>query len=147
MKFGKCLRHIIKRKKMRLVFLHLYGLLILFPAGIQAQNLFVKGQITDAETKKPLASVSINNSTISDKQGNYVITITDKKKKMTFSIIGYESITRNLDDAADTLVLNVKLVKKAIELNTVDVISSGIDTVFGHKKFSVADYEVARCRR
>ena len=109
---------------------------------VQSQNNYIKGKITDAETHQPLPSVNINNATISDNEGNYLLKITDKEKnKISFSLIGYKNVTSIFNYSKDTIRINICLSKKIIELSAVDVSAHRFDTVFGNRKFSVADYE------
>lgn len=127
---------------MRFTYYNLLCLLILNSNWIHSQTIYIKGKITDAESKAPLSSVNINNATISDSEGCYFLKITDiKKKDISFSLLGYKTVLSNLNRLKDTVTLNRCLSKKVIELAAVDVKAPGFDTVFGNRKFSVADYE------
>lgn len=127
---------------MRFIFYNLLCFLVLDSTGVQSQNCYIKGKITDAETLQPLSSVNINNAGISDNEGNYLLKITDvKKNKVSFSLIGYKNVTSIFNYSKDTIVMNTRLYKKIIDLAAVDVSANRFDTVFGNRKFSVADYE------
>jgi hypothetical protein len=126
---------------MRLIKYILFCLFILNSFQIQSQILYVKGITTDAENQKPLTFVNINNTTVSDGKGNYFIKLSNQEKTISFSSMGYKTVTRNLSYSKDTMVLNISLTKKTNELPEVGITAHKVDTVFGTWKFSVADYE------
>jgi hypothetical protein len=134
---------IIKKEiKMRVLFYCVVYLLVFDSNSVQSQTLYIKGKVTDSETQKPLPSVNINNATVSDNWGNYFLQIKPiKKNKISFSLIGYKNITSIVNYTKDTSILNIRLSKKIVELTAVDVSANRTDTVFGNKRFSVADYE------
>jgi len=88
----------------------------------------IRGKVVDAETKQPLegASVFAQNTTrgvITDKEGNYVITLGKGGFELVFSFTGYENKVANLDVTADR-ELNIEMQKADNSMSEVIVRNS-----------------------
>jgi hypothetical protein len=63
-------------------------------------NGVVKGKITDKNTGEPLQGVYViygkNLGTISNENGLYLISVQSEKLTLVFQLIGYESLTREI---------------------------------------------------
>src|SRR6478736_10499897 len=80
-------------KKMKTILL-LLGLFISASATLQAQNVTVKGTVTN-EKSEPIPNISIlvkgtNNGSTTDEKGNYLLSVQDSSAVLTFSSIGYD---------------------------------------------------------
>src|SRR6478609_7848181 len=80
-------------KKMKTILL-LLGLFISASATLQAQNVTVKGTVTN-EKAEPIPNISIlvkgtSNGSTTDEKGNYLLTVKDSSAVLIFSSIGYE---------------------------------------------------------
>ena len=80
---------------------HLFTIIILLQisvAGIFAQKTTLKGYISDAKTNERLLGVNIvsenKEGTVTDFDGNYELQLQAGTQKITFSYVGYESITK-----------------------------------------------------
>lgn len=94
----------------------------------QEQVLTVRGKITDKQ-KNPVQGVTIAEvdaeqrtirAVTSDVEGNFAIKINNKKDKLSFSIIGYKSVTQNINDKA---VFNLSMETSSSDLGEVVVLS------------------------
>ena len=71
---------------------------------IHAQDRVIKGRITDAKSKLPLASCSIyslnsGNGVITDEDGKFTFPVNDKTDSIAISMIGYKTISRPVSKA------------------------------------------------
>ena len=85
----------------------LFLILMLSSVSIQAQNLIVKGVVSDESDVLPGVSIFVEGTskgTISDINGKYSIEV-KKGSKLVFSYVGY----RTEELVANTSVLNVKM--------------------------------------
>ena len=95
-----------------------------------AQQQSISGKIIDKKTKEPLAFVTIlaNNNlqgSISDIDGKFFITNSNKITLLRFSYVGYEQLSITITDSIFNLKnLIISLTKKSIQLKEV-VIESG----------------------
>jgi hypothetical protein len=104
----------------------LIGLAIFCVSLSHAQHV-LSGKITDNASGETLIGASINlgqgRGTISDFDGNYSINLANGKYTVTFSFVGYETFTRNIEIRGESLVLNIQL-ESALQLDEVNVISN-----------------------
>ena len=80
---------------LQIVFLNIC-LILLCSINVSAQNTVVKGRVTDGQTNKPLAGVSVSvkgrtGGAYTDSSGNFSLSA-DPKSSLTFSYVGYQSI-------------------------------------------------------
>lgn len=87
----------------------------------------IKGKITDSQTGESLPSATIviegtNRGTISDIRGEYLISgLTEGTHKLTFSYIGYEKQTIEVEVGKETITLDVALATLSIQGEEVTV--------------------------
>lgn len=104
-----------------------------------AQNVTVTGRVIDAKTGALLQDVSITAAgtsvgTKTDAEGNYSITVPAGTKSLTFSYVGYKSITYGI---GRVLSLNVELEPEETKLTEVVVTAQGIQKTRKELGFSV----------
>ncbi|MBB2148911.1 SusC/RagA family TonB-linked outer membrane protein [Pedobacter gandavensis] len=109
--------------------------LLLFGANGFAQNITVKGEVTDAETKGPIPSVNVSVKGTSNRIGTngngiYTLTNVDPKAILVFSYIGYKTEERALNGKTQ---LNVALTSDFGNLDEVVVVGFG-----SKKKINIA---------
>jgi len=114
MKYKKLFRH-----------LSLLFLILLFPLGVFAQTITLKGVVKDA-TGETLIGVSVmevgtNHGTITDISGKYEVKVA-KGSKLSFSYVGYKKVILSVDGR-----LNIDVVMEAQDksLNEVVVVGYG----------------------
>ncbi len=95
---------------------------------LMAQNISVKGVITDSETGDPLPGVNIfepesKRGVISDINGNYVLSNVSAKAKLEFTYVGYDKVVRPIDNKT---VLNVRMSVMSNELEELVVVGYGL---------------------
>lgn len=93
--------------------------------SVAAQNIRVKGHITDADTKEPIIGASVlikntNEGTISDVNGNFVLENTPTNSILVISSIGYT--TR---EVRSNSAINIELQANAKEIDEVVVVGYG----------------------
>jgi outer membrane cobalamin receptor len=86
----------------------------------------IKGRITDKATKEPLAGAYVifgrQHGTMSDSDGNYQVTADQPKLEITFQLIGYESVKKEVElTSSETLELNVEMEMRVSEIGQVVV--------------------------
>ena len=135
----------------------LFLILMLSSVSIQAQNLIVKGVVSDESDVLPGVSIFVEGTskgTISDINGKYSIEV-KKGSKLVFSYVGY----RTEELVANTSVLNVKMKTDAIQLEEAIVVgyakqkkatltgavSSVSSETINKKKRSILIYCFTRC--
>ena len=114
-------------------FLVLTGLLALFGFSVQlhAQSTQVKGQVVDA-TGIPLIAVTVyqdgNTSigTMTDLDGNYVITPSSPQATLVFSCMGYAEVKEVVGNRD---VINVTLQEEQLSIDAAEVVSVGYGSV------------------
>ena len=120
-------------------------LLLLASAGqfVFAQNQTISGKITDKQNRQPLAFVNVvvnegQTGTMSDIDGRFEISSTEPIRKLTFSSVGYEKQTVELQPNAKKH--NIALQPITFELQEI-VIDAGenpahriIDSLMAHRK-------------
>ncbi|MCX2450343.1 TonB-dependent receptor [Pedobacter sp. PLR] len=108
---------------------------LLFGASGFAQNITVKGEVTDAETKGPIPSVNVSvkgtkNRAGTNGNGIYTLSNVDPKAILVFSYIGYKTEERSLNGKTQ---LNVTLTPDFGNLDEVVVVGFG-----SKKKINIA---------
>lgn len=108
---------------------------MLFTARSFAQNITVKGEVIDAETKGPIPAVNVNvkgtkNRIGTNANGIYTLTNVDPNAVLVFSYVGYKTEERNLNGKTQ---LNVTLSPDRDDLDEVVVVGFGTK-----KKINVA---------
>jgi len=102
-------------------------------------SLTITGKVTDS-SGNPIAGVNVmekgtSNGTITDLNGNYKITVSDKAKILVFSFIGCTTLEQQI---AGRLIINVKMNEEEVALQEAIVI-----TGYGSKKDKSAAYSMA----
>lgn len=92
----------------------------------------LRGKVTDKSTGDPIPGAYIiygkNLGTTSDEKGYYNTIINPGRVSVTFQSIGYESITKEMNIGAnDTLILNIGLVMKILEIDQVVISADKIE--------------------
>ena len=94
------------------------ALLMLLPFFAKAQNITIKGKITDKQSKEPLIGCGVSlagttEGTVSDIDGNYEIAFQKTgSDTLVFTYIGYETATFAIN--GDFSLLNVQLNSESI---------------------------------
>jgi hypothetical protein len=132
--------------------------LFFFLLGLQlegnAQNpIVIVGHITNKEVGGGVDGAVItckesSRSAQSDKGGRYAFkTLRLEKMQLEFRLLGYETRQINLDGSFwnklkhDTLLLNIEMVPKSVDLPGITLYPQKVDTVFGTMSYFVEDYE------
>ena len=103
-------------------------LLQLLPVlSLRAQTFSISGKTIDSKSKNPLAFVSIkvnesNHAYTSDIDGNFHITFSNPIEKLTFSYVGYESLSYPVQKKISSL--KIELTKKEFQLPELVIIPS-----------------------
>ena len=109
-----------------------YLLIILFTCGVvlHAQSIF--GRVLNSQNE-PIADVHVyildlHKGTVSNEDGSYLLEhLPLKKLKVQFSILGYESVVREVNLSTGNLSLNIVLQESIVEMEEV-VLSGGFVT-------------------
>ena len=96
-------------------------------AALAQQPTHVTGQVQDAGTSKPLASVRVAVvhtliSTLTDAKGNYALDVPAGRDSLSFRFIGYKPVTRGV-----AAVVNVSMEARPVELEAVVVTALGVE--------------------
>ena len=105
----------------------LHALILFFISGfcqLPAQNFALQGTISDSITRAPLAFANIvynqqQTGTVSSLDGNFSITSPDPIKKLTISLVGYQTKTISLTSTNTLKKLNISLKPTAYPLEEV----------------------------
>ena len=116
------------RQHMSRVGILLLGLLLMVTTSAFAQNITVKGKVTDAQTNEGIPGANVvvkgtTNGTITDPDGNYTLSV-PSDATLEFSFIGYapqEVLVKGKS------VIDVKLAVSSQELD--EVVAIGYGTV------------------
>ena len=78
-----------------------------------AQSHVVKGKITDATTGEPLVMVSVQlkgttTGTQTDASGNFSINVPNPQGVLTFTYLGYEALSRNIEGNTSLSIVRTK---------------------------------------
>ncbi|MCC6583444.1 MAG: TonB-dependent receptor [Chitinophagales bacterium] len=72
-----------------------------FQSTLSAQDVVIKGKITDLKTKEALIGVNIssenNVNTVSDLNGDYELTVQAGRHTLTFTYVGYKDFSKAID--------------------------------------------------
>jgi TonB-linked SusC/RagA family outer membrane protein len=112
--------------KTNLIKLLLCGLLLSLWGTLAAQNVTVRGTVTDLNGALPGATIAVKGTTtatVSDVNGSYVITVSDGNAVLVFSFLGYT--TQEIAVGGRTTV-DVTLVEDAKALDEVIVVAFGV---------------------
>ena len=74
--------------------------------NLYAQERIVAGKVTDAKTGLPLVSCSVyslnsGNGVITDENGKFAFTVSDKTDSIAISMIGYKTVTKQVSKASE----------------------------------------------
>jgi TonB-linked SusC/RagA family outer membrane protein len=96
----------------------LSSLVFCFALQVLAQgSKKISGKIVDQKTKQGLGGVTVNAgkvNALSDANGNYQINVTDQKS-LSFSIVGYEKLSRTIGAATTTINVELASVEAVLE--------------------------------
>ena len=96
----------------------LSSLVFCFALQVLAQgSKKISGKIVDQKTKQGLGGVTVNAgkvNALSDANGNYQINVTDQKS-LSFSIVGYEKLSRTIGAATTTINVELASVEGVLE--------------------------------
>ncbi len=124
--------------------------ILCFPFFLNAQNITVKGKITDASTGNPIESANITtvkkspNGTITNTDGEFSLSVT-KGEKLSISFIGFESQTVS----AGTGFLNIRLISESRRLSDVVVTALGVKKdkrIIGYSTQEVKGSDLVKAR-
>jgi hypothetical protein len=97
-------------------FTFLILLLVLLPNIVQASELMtIRGSITDSATSQPLKFVTIraigteSKATVTSKQGTYLLRLKKGEYTITYSMVGYGSVSKNITIGSKDITLDIKL--------------------------------------
>jgi TonB-linked SusC/RagA family outer membrane protein len=104
---------------------------VLFQAGVlysQAQVQQIKGHVIAAEDKSPIPGVNIivtgtTKGAVSDLDGNYVIYLEPSDRSLTFSFVGYKSLTIDIQGRS---TIDVVFESEVTNLEEVVVVGYGV---------------------
>ncbi len=104
----------------------LFCMMAVFSMSASAQNITIKGVVTDAATNEPLMGATVmvtegKTGAVTDFDGNYTITVAQSTKQLIVSYIGYASKTV----AVKGTTINVALDSDDNQLNEVVVVGYG----------------------
>ena len=107
--------------------LYITAILIILTSSIMAQNVTIKGRITnEAHAPVEIANVSILGKpigTIADLNGYYSLTCqSEDSLVVVYSMIGYQTRKRTFKNPTDTLIVNVMLPSVNLALQEVEVV-------------------------
>ena len=74
--------------------------------NLYAQERIIAGKVTDAKTGLPLVSCSVyslnsGNGVITDENGKFTFTVSDKTDSIAISMIGYKTVTKQVSKASE----------------------------------------------
>lgn len=128
----------------------------------KAQERTVSGKVTDSKTGLPLSSCSVyahnsGNGVITDENGKYTFTVSDKTDSISISMIGYKTITKALtklpeqqinfdaeptDNEMEAVVISVKFkYTKAQRLILKVIKNRPVNDAFANKTFQCNVYD------
>ncbi len=103
-------------------------ILLVLTTSLSWAQAVLKGTITD-EAKAPLAGVSVvlvgtNTGATTDGEGKYALRLPDGAQKVSYSFIGFTTLTKTITVAGADLVQDVQLVAALANLSEVVVVGS-----------------------
>ncbi|MEL6668048.1 MAG: carboxypeptidase-like regulatory domain-containing protein, partial [Bacteroidota bacterium] len=95
----------------------------------------ISGTLTDATSGEPLPFASIyvaetGSGTVTNVEGNYVLRLSPGRYTVKFQSIGYVAQERSIQVGSSGTLLDIALVQRGVDLQTIDVISSGEDVSY-----------------
>ncbi|HWB91605.1 MAG TPA: TonB-dependent receptor [Puia sp.] len=95
--------------------------------SVVVQDFIVKGRVTDA-AGTPLQGVTItlkggHANTLTDANGEYTITVPDRRGSLSFSYVGYEPREVRIDDRSN---ISITMILKNKDLSDVVIVSYGV---------------------
>ncbi|MEL6392237.1 MAG: DUF5686 and carboxypeptidase regulatory-like domain-containing protein, partial [Bacteroidota bacterium] len=95
----------------------------------------ISGTLTDATSGEPLPFASIyvaetGSGTVTNVEGNYVLRLSPGRYTVKFQSIGYVAQERSIQVGSSGTILDIALVQRGVDLQTIDVISSGEDVSY-----------------
>jgi iron complex outermembrane receptor protein len=122
-KLKKAMKLKIKAAVFILFFIHIYHF------SFCQQEPVIIGTVSEASSNEKLIGVTVriddSSGTTTDVNGKYEIKTTSGNHQLSFSFIGYKTISRNIFlDSAQALMLNIDLIPLSSELETVVVTAS-----------------------
>lgn len=120
---------------------HLYRLLAILlasaalrPAGLEAQQSgSIMGRIADASTGRPLSGAQVaivgsNRGTVTDADGRYLLPgIPAGQVVVEVSLLGYQTVTREVTVGAAPVTLNFELAQDVLRLDELVVVGYGVE--------------------
>ncbi|MBK0378407.1 SusC/RagA family TonB-linked outer membrane protein [Mucilaginibacter segetis] len=109
-----------------------FALSCLFIEPALAQNKVITGKVTDKKDGSPLIGVSVvttvggSDGTVTDVDGNYRLSVPAAATTLTFTYIGYDRVTVNIDGRTS---INVSMQSTSTALNEVVVVGYGSQRV------------------
>jgi hypothetical protein len=97
-------------------FTFLILLFVLLPNIMNSSELItIRGTITDSATSQPLKFVTIraigneSKATVTSKQGTYLLRLKKGEFTITYSMVGYGSVSKNITIGSKDITLDIKL--------------------------------------
>ena len=95
-------------------------------------GVIISGKVTDMRTKEPLAGVYVvygrHLGTISDENGSYSFTTSEKRLSLSFQFIGYEPVVRELNlTRGEQIRLDIAMEMKLSEIDQIVVSADRIE--------------------
>ena len=113
-------------------FTFLILLFVLLPNIMNSSELMtIRGSITDSATSQPLKFVTIraigieSKATVTSKQGAYVLRLKKGEFTITYSMVGYGSVSKNITIGSKDITLDIRLSQSAFR--SAEVIVSAED--------------------
>lgn len=111
----------------------------------QTEGTRISGNITDAETGKPLMNVNIvlkgsNVGTISDNKGDFNLKLYTAPVILRFSMVGYKTVYVKISELRDQ-DLEINLEQRVTDLPPATIYSDKVVNIIKDKTLYVADYE------
>ena len=77
--------------------------------NVYAQERIITGKVTDAKTGQPLFSCSVyalnsGNGVITDENGKFIFTISDRTDSIAISMIGYKTLVKSVTKASEQVI-------------------------------------------
>ena len=111
--------------------LAMFAVILLATAGLAAQNVNLKGRVTDA-SGAPLVAVTVfeqgkpSNGTTTDLDGRWVLSVSSDKSVVVFSCLGFNEVSRTVGTSR---VIDVILEEEKLALEEAEVVAVGYGTV------------------
>ena len=109
----------------------MFAVILLATAGMAAQNVNLKGRVTDA-SGAPLVAVTVfeqgkpSNGTTTDLDGRWVLSVSSDKSVVVFSCLGFNEVSMTVGTSR---VIDVRLEEEKLALEEAEVVAVGYGTV------------------